>query len=74
MLIADNIYDLAINLVLPDVCFLRIYQDISSPFDPNGIAETRRKLDEYSFLLGQCARVQTIPFRPDDTRNGLGGR
>ena len=72
MFVADNIYDLTIDLVLPHVCFLGINQDKSSTLDPNGVAETRWELDENSLLIRQRARVEAVPFRLDDTRNGLG--
>jgi hypothetical protein len=53
MFVADNIYDLAINLILPHVCFLRINQDKTSTFDPDGISETREELDKNKLLVWQ---------------------
>jgi len=57
MFSTNNIYDLAIYLILPDVCFLGINQDKSSAFDPDGVAEPRGKLDKQSPLVWKCARV-----------------
>jgi hypothetical protein len=53
MFVTDNIYDLAINLILPHVCFPGINQDIASTFDPDGIAETREELDKNELLVWQ---------------------
>jgi hypothetical protein len=51
MFITDNIYDLAINLILPHVSFLGIDQNISPTLDPNCVAEARRELDKDSLLI-----------------------
>jgi hypothetical protein len=51
MFVTDNIYDFAINLVLPNFSFLGIDQNVSSTFDPNGVTEARRELDKDSLLV-----------------------
>jgi len=68
MLIPNDVYDLAIQLVLADIGVFGVNQDKSSILDPDGISEPRRKLDEHCFLVGQGAGVEAVPFGFDNAR------
>lgn len=68
MLVTNDVYDLAIKLVLPDIGVFGVNQDVSSILDPDGIPEPRRKLDQHCILVGQSTGVEAVPFGFDNTR------
>ena len=73
MLITNDVYDLAVNLVLPNVGVFGVNQNKSSILNPDGISESRWKLDEHCLFVGQSTGVEAVSFSFDNARDRLSG-
>lgn len=73
LLVSNYIHNLAISAGIPGALFISLAQDITAPFDPDGIAEALCKLEQHRLAVGQLAGVQVVSLGLDDADDRLTG-